>query len=107
MKMESYKKGKNKASETMRKLGLEYGNFNEMEKMRIYLEYHPEVFTEDFMEELADRFLNYLTVRKKIKEMWPQLCRDNITNFDIIPNDYDKIKKIVKDRKPPKGVRMQ
>ena len=53
----------------MKKLGLQYGNFDEMEKMRIYLEYHPEVFTEDFMVLLADRYLNYLTVRKRIKEM--------------------------------------
>ena len=61
---------------------------------------------EHYIFQITDTvFLSY--VRKKIKEMWPHLCRDNITNFDIIPNDYDKIKKIFKDRKPPKGVRMQ
>lgn len=85
----------------MNKLGLQYGNFDEMEKIRIYLEYHPEVFTEEFMELLAKRYLNYLTVRKKIKEMWPELCCKNINKFNIIPNDYDKIKeKVFKDRKP-------
>lgn len=84
----------------MKKLGLKYGKFDDMEKMRIYLEYHPEVFTEEFMELLADRYLNYLKVRKKIKEMWPQLCRENIDNIDIIPNDYEEIKEeIFKDRK--------
>ena len=85
----------------MKKLGLQYGNFDEMEKMRIYLEYHPEVFTEEFMQLLANRYLNYLTVRKRIKEMWPELCRMNKDNFNIIPNDYEKIKeKVFKDRKP-------
>ena len=83
----------------MKELGLQYGNFDEMEKIRIYLEYHPEVFTEDFMELLADRYLNYLTVRKRIKEMWPELCRMNKNNFNIIPNDYVKIKeKVFKNR---------
>ena len=88
-------------ADIMKRLGLKYGNFDEMEKIRIYLEYHPEVFTEDFMELLADRYLNYLTVRKRIKEMWPELCRHNINNFNIIPNDYEKIKeKVFKNRKP-------
>lgn len=85
----------------MNKLGLQYGNFDEDEKIRIYLEYHPEVFTEEFMELLANRYLNYLTVRKRIKEMWAELCRKNINNFNIIPNDYDKIQeKVFKNRKP-------
>ena len=88
-------------ADIMKKLGLEYGNFDEMEKIRIYLEYHPEVFTEEFMELLAKRYLNYLTVRKRIKEMWPELCRENINKISIIPNNYDKIKeKVFKDRKP-------
>ena len=87
-------------ADIMKRLGLKYGNFDEMEKIRIYLEYHPEVFTEDFMELLVDRYLNYLTVRKRIKEMWPELCRQNINNFNIIPNDYEKIKeKVFKNRK--------
>lgn len=82
-------------ADIMKKLGLKYGKFDEMEKIRIYLEYHPEVFTEEFMKLLAKRYLNYLTVRKKIKEMWPELCRKNINKFNIIPNDYDKIQEKV------------
>lgn len=86
-------------ADIMKKLGLEYGKFDEMEKIRIYLEYHPEVFTEEFMELLAKRYLNYLTVRKRIKEMWPELCRKNINKISIIPNDYVKIKeKVFKNR---------
>lgn len=88
-------------ADIMKKLGVKYGKFDEMEKIRIYLEYHPEVFTEEFMQLLANRYLNYLTVRKRIKEMWPELCRKNKDNFNIIPNDYEKIQeKVFKNRKP-------
>lgn len=98
MKMKNNKK--ESTSEIMKKLGLEYGEFDQMEKMRIYMEYHPELFTEDFMELLADRYLNYLTVRQRIKQMWPELCRENIDNFNIIPSNYETIKeKVFKDRK--------
>lgn len=77
-----------------------YADFDEIEKIRVYLEYHPEVLTKELMEKVADRFLNYLTVRKKIKEMWPDLCRQNMKLIDIIPNDYEEIKKLYKDRRP-------
>ena len=73
-------------ADIMKKLGLKYGKFDEIEKIRIYLEYHPEVFTEEFMQLLANRYLNYLTVRKRIKEMWPELCRKNINKFNINRN---------------------
>ena len=70
----------------------EYGDFNELEKIRIYLEYHPEVFTNDFMEELADRFLNYNNVRKKIKELYPMIARADIAdNINLIPDDYEQV----------------
>ena len=76
-----------------------YGNFDEIDKMRIYLEYHPEVFTEEFMEELANKYLNYLTVRKKIKEMWSILCIENINNIEILPNNYEEAQEIFKNKK--------
>ena len=94
MKMSKTNK-KESTSEIMKKLGLEYGEFDKLEKIRIYLEYHPEAFTPEVMELLADRYLNYLTVRKKIKELWPILCRENIDNFNIIPSDYETIKEKV------------
>ena len=70
----------------------EYGDFNELEKIRIWLEYHPEVFTEEFMAKLADRFLNYYNVRKKIKELYPMILREDIKdNINIIPNNYEEV----------------
>jgi hypothetical protein len=77
-----------------------YGTFDDLEKIRIYLEYHPEVFTEKLMQQLAERYLNYLTVRKTIKNMWPILCQENRDNFNIVPSDYEKVKELFnKDRK--------
>ena len=76
----------------MTKRKYEYGDFNELEKIRIYLEYHPEIFTNDFMEELADRILNYNNVRKKIKELYPMIVRADIAdNINLIPDDYEQI----------------
>jgi hypothetical protein len=70
----------------------EYGDINELEKIRIYLEYNPEVFTNDFMEELADRFLNYNNVRRKIKELYPRIVREDIAdNINLIPDDYEQV----------------
>lgn len=75
-----------------RQIKLRCGEFNELEKIRIYLEYHPEVFTEEFMAELADRFLNYYNVRKKIKELYPMILREDIKdNINIIPNNYEEV----------------
>ena len=51
----------------MKGVTFEYANFDELEKIRYYMEYHKEeVFTPEFMKLLADRFLNYNTVRERI-----------------------------------------
>jgi hypothetical protein len=65
------------------------GNFNELEKIRIYMEYHKdEVFTEELMEELAERFLNYHYVRAKIKELYPRIIKTDImNNVNLIPDN--------------------
>lgn len=75
------------------KLQLQYGDFNELEKIRIYMEYHKnEVFTPEFMNELAERFLSYYNVRKKIKELFPRIVRTDIkNNVNIIPDDYEQV----------------
>ena len=67
-----------------------YGDFNDIEKIRVYLEYHPEVFTDELMEYLADTYLNYNTVRNAIKEQYPRIVREMIENneIDIIPSYY-------------------
>ena len=70
-----------------------YGEFNELEKIRIYLEYHPKsIFTDEFMDELTNKFLNYNYVRKKIKELYPKFFEIDIkNNVDEIPDDYEQV----------------
>lgn len=65
------------------------GHFNELEKIRIYMEYHKdEVFTEELMNELADKFLNYHYVRTKIKELYPRIVEaDIMNNVNLIPDN--------------------
>ncbi len=74
----------------MKGVTFEYANFDESEKIRYYMEYHKEeVFTPEFMKLLADRFLNYNTVRERIKKLYPSIVMELIENntIDIFPNE--------------------
>ena len=80
----------------MKGVTFEYANFDELEKIRYYMEYHKEeVFTPEFMKLLADRFLNYNTVRERIKKLYPSIIRELVQNniIDIIPNETEYTKK--------------
>ena len=80
----------------MKGVTLEYSNFDELEKIRYYMEYHKEeVFTPEFMKLLADRFLNYNTVRERIKKLYPSIVRELIENntIDIFPNEETEYNK--------------
>ena len=80
----------------MKGVTFEYANFDELEKIRYYMEYHKkEVFTPEFMKLLADRFLNYNTVRERTKKLYPSIIRELVQNniIDIIPNETEYAKK--------------
>ena len=67
-----------------------YADFNRLEKIRVFMEHHKEeVFTPEFMELLADRYLNYNTVRNRIKMLYPSIVRALKKNntINIIPNE--------------------
>lgn len=84
----------------MERRTFEYANFDDLEKIRVYMELYPErVFTNDFMEELASKFLNYHTVRKMIKDIWHEVTNELINNVNIIPNYYEELKGIFKKDK--------
>lgn len=73
-----------------------YADFNKLEKIRVYMEHHKEeVFTPEFMKLLADRYLNYFTVRNRIKKLYPTIVRELIENnvINIIPNEKELEKK--------------
>jgi len=73
-----------------------YADFDRLEKIRVYIEHHKEeVFTPEFMKILADRYLNYFTVRNRIKKLYPTIVRELIKNntISIIPNEKELEKK--------------
>lgn len=73
-----------------------YADFNKLEKIRVYMEHHKEeVFTPEFMKVLADRYLNYNTVRERIKKLYPSIVKELLKNnvINIIPNEQELEKK--------------
>ena len=80
----------------MKEVTFEYANFDELEKIRYYMEYHKEeVFTPEFMKLLADRFRNDSTVRKRINKLYPSIFRELRENntIDIFPNEETEYNK--------------
>lgn len=80
----------------MERRTFEYANFDDLEKIRVYMEHHKEeVFTPEFMKLLADRYLNYFTVRNRIKKLYPTIVRELIKNntISIIPDEKELEKK--------------
>lgn len=56
------------------------------------MEHHKEeVFTPEFMKVLADRYLNYNTVRERIKKLYPTIVKELIKNnvINVIPNETE------------------
>lgn len=75
-----------------RKNNVTYADFNRLEKIRVYMENHKEeVFTPEFMKVLADRYLNYNTVRERIKKLYPTIVKELIKNnvINVIPNETE------------------
>ena len=75
--------------------GMEKKSLNDLsrtEKIRLYLNDHPEVLTEKLMAWVASYFMNYGYIRLKIKELYPQIIHENIMkdNFVVIPDNYEQ-----------------
>ena len=75
-----------------RKNNVTYADFDRLEKIRVYMEHHKEeVFTPELMKVLADRYLNYNTVRERIKKLYPTIVKELIKNnvINVIPNETE------------------
>ena len=75
-----------------RKNNITYADFDKLEKIRVYMENHKEeVFTPEFMKILADRYLNYNTVRERIKKLYPSIVKELLKNnvINIISNETE------------------
>ncbi len=74
---------------------LERMSFKELgrkEKICLYLKDHPEVLTQELMNEVATRYMNIGYIRKAIKNIYSQFVLENVTNnnFIIVPDHYGK-----------------
>lgn len=78
-----------------KKMRLERMNFEELgrkEKICLYLKDHPEVLTQELMDEVATRYMNCGYIRNAIKNIYSQFVLENVTNnnFIIVPDHYGK-----------------
>ena len=76
----------------MKRNNITYADFDRLEKIRVYMEHHKEeVFTPEFMKILADRYLNYYTVRERIKKLYPSIVKELLKNnvINVIPNETE------------------
>ena len=62
------------------------------EKIRLYLNDHPEKLTEKLMTYVSAFYLNYGYIRLRIKQMYPDIIHENIMkgNFVIVPSKYEQ-----------------
>ena len=79
----------------MKKIWLERMSFDDLgrkQKICLYLKDHPEVLTQELMDEICTRFMNISYIRKVIKNIYRQFVLDNVTNnnFIIVPDHYGK-----------------
>ena len=77
------------------KIRMERMSFEELgrkEKICLYLKDHPEVLTQELMDEVATRYMNIGYIRKAIKNIYSQFVLENVTNnnFIIVPDHYGK-----------------
>lgn len=81
---------------TMRKrMKIERMTFDDLgrkEKICLYLKDHPEVLTQELMDEVATRYMNCGYIRKAIQRIYSQFILENLTNnnFIIVPDHYGK-----------------
>ena len=79
----------------VKKIKMERMSFEELgrkEKICLYLKDHPEVLTQELMDEVATRYMNIGYIRKAIKKIYSKFVLENLTNnnFIIVPDHYGK-----------------
>ena len=79
----------------VKKIKMERMSFEELgrkEKICLYLKDHPEVLTQELMDEVATRYMNIGYIRKAIQRIYSQFILENLTNnnFIIVPDHYGK-----------------
>lgn len=77
----------------MNEIRLERMSFDDLgrkQKICLYLKDHPEVLTQELMDEVATRYMNCGYIRKAIQRIYSQFILENLTNnnFIVVPDHY-------------------
>ena len=69
-----------------------FHKLSKTEKIRLYLNDHPECLTENLMAWVASYYMNYGYIRMRIKELYPQIIQENLmnNNFVVITANSDE-----------------
>ena len=69
-----------------------FHKLSKTEKIRLYLNDHPECLTENLMAWVASYYMNYGYIRMRIKELYPQIVQENLmnNNFVVTPDHYEQ-----------------
>ena len=83
---------KNRMRKRIKLERLSFDDLGKKQKICLYLKDHPEVLTQELMNEVATRYMNIGYIRKAIKNIYCQFVLENVTNnnFIIVPDHYGK-----------------
>ena len=64
-----------------------FEELDDMQKMSLYLHNHKNVLSQELMELVAEKYMNYAYIRKRIQQLYPQVVMTNLKehNFVLIP----------------------
>ena len=83
---------KNRMRKRIKLERLSFDDLGKKQKICLYLKDHPEVLTQELMDEVATRYMNIGYIRKTIKKIYSKFVLENLTNnnFIIVPDHYGK-----------------
>lgn len=70
---------------------MSFNQLSKNEQIALYLHDHPKALSQELMLYVATHYMNYGYIRKRIKELYPKIVKNNIqdNNFVIIPEHYE------------------
>lgn len=77
---------------SMKKLErMSFKDLSKNEQIALYIRDNPEALSQELMLYVATHYMNYGYIRKRIKELYPKIVKNNIqdNNFVIIPEHYE------------------
>jgi hypothetical protein len=71
---------------------MSFKDLSKNEQIALYLHDHPNALTQKLMLYIATHYMNIGYIRKRIKELYPKIVKNNIqdNNFVIIPSHYEE-----------------